>query len=315
MPRAFIIRLSSLGDVVLSTGAIEALKRNDWEIGFLTKPQYSPLLFEDKRVTTLFEYSSMKDTLDDLKAFSPDWIIDLQVNFRTVLLASLAKIPTIRTEKHTLKRRLITKFNKGERSPHSVVDDFLSTLEKIGVRTQEVLPKLNPTTSGVDKAKKIIPTRRPIAAIHPDARYQFKNWGCDNFIKLANLLVKNGFSVVFIGDGDDTDNIKWSGAISLQELVGILSLVDLFVGNDSGPTHIAASLETPTIAIFGPTHPALGFVPRGKFTDFVYSELDCSPCTLHGRGECKFKIKKCFNSILPKNVLEKALNLFEKSKS
>ncbi|RKZ29816.1 hypothetical protein DRQ33_08450, partial [bacterium] len=134
------------------------------------------------------------------------------------------------------------------------------------------------------------------------------------FIQLTKLFRENGFSVMLIGEGDNKPGIRWSDKISLETLVGLISFSRIFVGNDSGPAHIAGALGIPTVSIFGPTHPALGFTPRGRYVTYVSAELECSPCTIHGKGKCKFKTRKCFDMITPEQVFEKAIKIYEKSK-
>ncbi len=149
-----------------------------------------------------------------------------------------------------------------------------------------------------------------MAAIHPYAKHPLKEWGKQRFETLAEILVQNGFSALFIDEGTAADGIFFTGRVSLETLVGILAKVSLFFGNDSGPTHIAAALGTPTVAIFGPTHPCLGFVPRGKYATYLHSGIKCSPCTLHGEGKCRFGSPKCFEQIAPESVAEAGLKIY-----
>ncbi|MCD6594232.1 glycosyltransferase family 9 protein [bacterium] len=315
MPKASIIRFSSLGDVILATAVIEALNNYGWDISFLTKPQYAPLFENDRRLSSLFEFVSLKKTISEIQSYAPDWIIDLQVNFRTSIISAMTGIPVIRTDKKTFDRRLLTRFKIGEKKPQSVVDYHLKAIEKVGIYAPNTLPKIFPTKNGICIAKKIVSDlEKPLVILHPDAKYPLKRWGKQNFIRLADLFAEHGFNAIIIGKGVDSSRIKWVDEISLETLVGLISLGDIFVGNDSGPTHMAGALGIPTIAIFGPTHPALGFVPRGKFTAYITSNVDCSPCTLHGRGKCKFDTRKCFDKIKPQNVFDSAIELYNKSK-
>ena len=316
MPKALIIRFSSLGDVVLSTAVIEALKKYGWNIAFLTKKEYTPLFREDSRISSLITLSSLKITIDEIKSFSPDWLIDLQVNFRSLLISSMSGIPVVRTDKKSIDRRLLTKFSIGDKSPKSVVDYHLRAIEKIGVYAPNTLPKIIPTKEGVSNAEEILSDlKKPIVIIHPGAKYPLKRWGNERFIALSHLFAENEFNVVLIGKGRNSSRIRWVDGIPLETLVGLISMGNIFIGNDSGPTHIASALGIPTVAIFGPTHPALGFAPKGKFATYISANLNCSPCTLHGKGRCKFEVQKCFEKIKPKNVFDIAIELYYKSKS
>ncbi len=313
MPKAMIIRLSSLGDVVLASAVVEALKRANWEITFMTKPEYAPIYLSDPRVAHVAEYHSLSRALDEVEKHSPDHLIDLQVNQRTIALSFLSRVPTVRTRKHSLRRRACVWFGWGDRSPRSVVDDHLSAVVKLGIPAENVLPRIIPSPAGVEEALKIVgESHLPLAVIHPGAKHPLKQWGNHRFLALARLLVDRGFRVLIVGEGTPEPGIAYSGWISLETLVGIISLSSLFFGNDSGPTHIAAALGKPTVAVFGPTHPCLGFTPRGKFAAYIHSGIECSPCTLHGEGRCKHGKPRCFEQISPGDVLNLGVSLFEK---
>jgi len=314
--KAVIIRFSSLGDIVLATAALEALWKNNVKIAFVTKSDYKDLFAADPRVSRLILFETIAKLRAQIKEFSPDWIVDLHANLRGFLSTIGLGIPTARVKKHNLKRRFLVWFGIGSKAPHSVVDDISDVVKKIGYNiSTPFLPKLYPSERGRKSADKIVADiPRPLAIIHPGARYPLKNWGYENFVKLAKIFMQNGFSVLFIGKAPEGSGIHSSGELTLEELVALLALGDIFVGNDSGPAHIAAALSVPTITVFGPTHPALGFVPMGKYASYVYSDIKCSPCSLHGEGRCKFEVRKCFESITPDLVFERAVDVYNKKK-
>ena len=314
MGRAVVIRLSSLGDVVLASAVVEALSRAKWEIAFLTRPQYAPLYRTDPRIAKLIEFHSLKQAVREIKSFDPSHVVDLQVNQRTFAITACAGRPVIRTPKRNFQRRLCVWFGIGDKTPRSVVDDHLAAVESgLGVVSSGILPGIYPSPAGLVRAEALLSKLpAPIAAIHPGAKHPLKRWGEHRFRALAKILAERGFSVLFIDDDTYEDDFFHTGKISLEVLVGLLDRVSLFVGNDSGPTHVAAALGTPTVAIFGPTHPCLGFVPRGEYATYVYSRVECSPCTLHGEGKCKFGSRKCFEEITPEMVAGVGTELYEK---
>ena len=313
MPKAVVIRLSSLGDVVLASAAVRALADAGWRIGFITKPEYAPMYSGDPRIEQLIEFTSLGETRRQIKKFRPDAVVDLHNNQRSWLMTLGLGVRTVRVRKRTLARRLCVWFGIGDKSPRSVVDDHLAALKKIGVDAPNTLPQIFPTETGLCEAEKFLERLRPpIAVIHPGARYPLKQWGDQRFARLGHILKERGFEVLFIGESAGNDDFVHTGRISLEALVGIISQAALFFGNDSGPAHIAAALGVPTITIFGPTHPCLGFVPRGKFAAHLHSGIECSPCTLHGEGRCKYSSPRCFEQITPELVAERGLELYRK---
>lgn len=115
----------------------------------------------------------------------------------------------------------------------------------------------------------------PLVVVHPggaanpmrtDANQQ---WPAERFARLANYLVRQrGARLILVGAGPDVPLatavagmcavpvVNWAGQISLGELGALCEVADLYVGNDTGPTHIAAAVGCPTLAIFGPSNPA-----------------------------------------------------------
>ena len=81
------------------------------------------------------------------------------------------------------------------------------------------------------------------------------------------------------------------------------------IGNDSAPLHLAAAAGTPTVAIFGPTAPALGFGPYGVAHVVVQRNLDCRPCSAHGGRKCPKGHFRCMKEIDAAAVLDAARQL------
>jgi len=95
-----------------------------------------------------------------------------------------------------------------------------------------------------------------------------------------------------------------------------MSKCDLIVTNDSGLMHLAVALSVPVVAIFGPTHPSLGFAPLGDNDRVICDNVDCSPCSLHGEKKCRMIQKYCFEKISPQRVKEEVESiLYENSPS
>jgi heptosyltransferase-2 len=101
--------------------------------------------------------------------------------------------------------------------------------------------------------------------------------------------------------------IDLSGKTSLEELMGILGTLSIFVTNDSGPMHVAAALGTRTVAVFGPTDER-ETGPMGQASKIVRKELDCSPCLFK---ECPTD-HRCMHAVDVEDVIQKASELLGK---
>jgi len=112
-------------------------------------------------------------------------------------------------------------------------------------------------------------TGNKIIVIHPGTGGTNKNWGLENFCQLAKQLRERNFEALFLLGPAELHRLNDSeirrlrnigpcvSGLSLTDIVAFLSGIDAFIGNDSGVTHIAAGLGIKTLAIFGPTDPAI----------------------------------------------------------
>ena len=155
-----------------------------------------------------------------------------------------------------------------------------------------------------------------IIGIHPFAANPTRAWHEDNFVELANALQQEygGKILLFGGKGDrrlaDAMSQRISpmplmavGSTSLRQSMALLARCRLLVCNDSGIMHLAASLQVPLVAVFGPQSPAK-FGPWGKNCRVIYRKFPCSPCrqkfftecspSERGRPECLEAIEWCY---------------------
>jgi len=161
--------------------------------------------------------------------------------------------------------------------------------------------------------------------IHPFAGWKAKEWGVNKFIKLSELL-SNDFIVSIISPPDyltadifeDIKNRKFKTIIttSINELINNIYNCDLFIGNDSGPLHIANLLGKATFSILGPTNPVF-HIPLGKSHDYIIQQLSCSAKDMEklcitdgGRAGCpEFS---CMKVLEVDQVYKKIRNLINK---
>ncbi|MDT8397949.1 MAG: glycosyltransferase family 9 protein [Pseudomonadales bacterium] len=168
-----------------------------------------------------------------------------------------------------------------------------------------------------------IPTDRVLIALHAGATKVYKQWPAENFVWLARRLQEAGLFPVFIGAGRADREINRaimaelsssaSGPVAadlcdkldLAELADFLGGVGALVGNDSGPSHLAAALDTPVIVLFGPTDPALWRPLSASGTVMRGSEACAAACT---RRDCAYDYR-CLKSIEAGRVLEKIMEI------
>ncbi len=154
---------------------------------------------------------------------------------------------------------------------------------------------------------------RPLVAINPVALWETKLWVNDRFAALADRLVRaHGVDVVFTGGPGDRETIAdirlqmteksvdLSGRTTLTMLAALYQRAALLVTTDTGPMHLAAAVDTPVVALFGPTAPwRTG--PYGKGHRVVRTAPSCSPCF---KRQCDVHQCRCMRDITVTHVLE-----------
>jgi len=147
-------------------------------------------------------------------------------------------------------------------------------------------------------------------AVNPVAFWDTKLWEDDKFARLCDRITEElEYKVVFTGSKGHgsiecirsmmtVPSINLEGQTTLRDLAYLYSLSGLLITTDSGPMHIAAAMNTPTVALFGPTDPSRTG-PYGKGHIVVRKEMPCSPCFLK-----KCDTKRCMKEIGVDEVFE-----------
>lgn len=338
MKRAIVVRFSSLGDVVLTLPVARSLKCAfpAAEIVYLTKAAYRPLLEGQSgidRVVTLEEAGSglkaLRRHCRGLGHF--DLALDLHRTLRSrACLGALNADRRFSYRKDALMRRLWAAGWMRARMegvlPH-VTDRYLEPLRRCGIAPADPVPAVAVppgTLSAVRGLLAAAGVREPdrVAVVVPGARWPNKRWSPASFAALAaGLRDAAALEPVIVGDVSDQETAEavralipggvplLAGQTGLMELAALLKIARVVIANDSGPAHLAAAVGSPVVALFGPTHEAFGFAPRGERVRVISRSLVCRPCTVHGGRRCPQKRRACLDDIAPGEVLAAALAL------
>lgn len=160
----------------------------------------------------------------------------------------------------------------------------------------------------------------PILALCPGAEFgQAKRWPAQHFVAVSRDYLARGWQVLLFGSGNDArvcDEISrgsgaqshchnLSGRTSLAEAVDLMSMASAVVSNDSGLMHIAAALQLPLLALYGPTSPQFT-PPQSDKAIVLSSAIDCAPCFAR---ECPLGHHRCLEEMTPQSVLENLASL------
>ena len=270
--RILIVRLRSLGDCVLSTPAIHLLKqdRRKREIAVVVEPAWHGVFEGNPDVSRI-----LPPTQAAVWDFDPDVCVDFHGGNTAARLTffSGAKYRAgfghyKRRAAYNIRIPRVQEITGYGRTVHTA-EHMATAMFYLGVRPREI-PRacLFAPSPG--------PSRSPYAVIHPVAATAEKTWPAAGFQQVAEYLVRqHGLRAVFIA-AKDQDLSMFSGwetvsGAPLEELKTLISGASLFVGNDSGPAHIAAAFGVPPVVLFGPSDPVI-WGPWGTRGEVVKSE-------------------------------------------
>ena len=173
-----------------------------------------------------------------------------------------------------------------------------------------------------------VPAQQPLVVVHPGSGgfSTARRWPAHNFARVADSLAENGAQIILVGtEGDGAEAVKaalqttpfdLTGQTTLHQLAALLHKADLFIGGDSGVTHVAAASSVPLVAIFGPTN-ATAWGPDGPTRMVLQAEIPCAPCAYveHQVG-LRFgcEARTCLKLVTPDQVLAVANRLLAKQR-
>ncbi|HXP83580.1 MAG TPA: glycosyltransferase family 9 protein [Bryobacteraceae bacterium] len=249
--RVLIVRIRSMGDCVLTTPAIRILAdaRPDVQIGVVVEPRFRAIFEGNPAISAILEPS-----LIEVSRWRPFLCLNFHGGRRSQIL-TLASGASIRAgfghhRGAGLYHQRIPRAQEilGEERPVHTAEHLASAMFYLGCPRRAIPRAQLYASPGAP--------RRPYAVIHPVAAAPYKTWGPGGFVAAAkHVRERHGLDPVFIGGAeDDMSAFRDFECVSGAPLEAIKSLVSgasLFVGNDSGPAHIAAAFDVPLMVLFG----------------------------------------------------------------
>ena len=345
--RILVIKLDHVGDVLLATPVFDNLRQAypNAELHALAGKWSRVILENQPAVDEVIEYNSpffcrteqptrLLETVQlylRLRREKYELVVELRGDWRTVCSALLRVAPK------QIGRAALQVANKLGFSRFSGTHETtrnLDVLNRAGIPTPVQTPTFPVTAEdkkwaadflaarGVHAAQRGTdpPTREPLIAIHPGSPVALKRWRPERYAKLADWLVaQKRAKIIFVGVDAEMPIIaeiqalmreksfNIAGKTSLTQLASILQLCQLFIGNDSGPMHLAAAVGIPTIGLYGPGDPGR-FGPVGAQCQTLRQKPDCPPCL---GTTCRFGGEGCMSEIQVADVIQ-AIDLRDK---
>lgn len=336
--RILLTRTDRIGDVVLSTPAIKAVRDRHPEayIAFMVRPyardivEGNPYLNEVIVYDKYGKHKSIFKTIEfalRLRKKKFDLAIMLHPTNRVHLIAYFAGIPK-RVGFDRKMPFLLTKkipHLKQEGKKHEV-EYTLDALRFIGIDSSDKALYVTVRKKDLEKAGRMLDEYHvgrgvPMIAINPGASSASKRWPAASFALLCDNLAKTFRArIVIVADAANAEfaetiakgmrhePVNLAGKTTVGELAALLSKCSLFISNDSGPVHIACALKVPVISIFGRNEPGLSprrWAPTYKRSAVLHKDTGCSPCLA---DNCKENFK-CLQAITPEEILTAAKTL------
>lgn len=292
--RILIIRHAPLGETVLTTPVIRALRqhfRNAY-IAYMVAPTREDLVSANPHLDEVLIYqSSIPKLIYQLVRRKFQLAVVLQPTFRLVLHTFLAGIPLrIGFKTNTAGKRLLKHSVPNNILQHET-QRYLDVVRTIGIDVEDDEPEVF-----IDEAGKVwvdeyirnnnLNDNKPIIGINPGAATSYRRWPADKFAILGNMLHDAYDCRILITTGPQEGELAQQVSSLLKnsplildnvtpmQLAAILQRCDLYISNDTGPMHLSTAVKTPTIALFGGSNPTQWGPPWGGHTVLAKEECE-----------------------------------------
>ena len=334
--RVLVVRLRSIGDTVLATPSLFALKRflPEAQVDILVEDWVAPLLTDHPHVDNVVVlerggFMTRARVARELRAERYDVVYNLHggttATFLTRASGARHRVGFKTYQYANLHTDLVPSplLLWGQQKTHSV-EQQLALLGWTGVPVSDKpRTQLGISRAAVESVNQQLANAgladRQIALIHPAAAFETKRWATENFARVAEFVAERGLAPVAIAAPNESQILNdllgeasvkiLSLDLSLPEVTALAARSKLFIGNDSGIAHIAAAVGTPSVVVFGSSNVAHWRPWNCAKAEVVFEELPCQPC--HGYFCEKFSQPECILRVPVTRVaaaIERCLN-------
>jgi heptosyltransferase-2 len=334
--KILIIRLSSIGDILLSTPFIRQVRKAfpNATIYYVVKKEYQDLLMYNPNLDHLIildkggNGSGLKKIKNYLKNEKFNYIFDLHNNFRSIYLRGNLKSDYMNyIRKDKFRQLALVYFKKNWYTQVIPIPErYFSVARDVGLVQDDLGLEIHWNDCITGKLNKKLENHKisihdDFISIAPGASFFSKRWPVEYFDKIVEKVISElKYKVCVLGDKNDARLGKFlarhkgifdlTDKLSLLESAMILSKSKALISNDTGLMHMAVAVQTPVLAIFGSTVKELGFFPyKGEHIVVEVNNLSCRPCSHLGKKKCPKKHFRCMLDIKPDMVWENLIKL------
>lgn len=333
MPKILVIRFSSIGDIVLTTPVVRALKLQlGAEVHFLTKTSFAGVIGPNPYVDKLYSIDKrVGEVITDLRKESYDAVVDLHRNLRSLRVKlALSGVPAYSFNKLNWEKWLMVRF-KLDRLPRiHIVERYLDAARPLGVQSDgQGLDYFIDPDDEVDITKLLMSRGEEVSVLDntaeqpPDytavvigAAHATKRLPID---KLSDFCAQLQGPLVLLGGPDDAGAgaevaaklgdkiINCCGRLRLNQSASVVRQAARVLSHDTGLMHIAAAFRRPIVSVWGNTIPEFGmypYYPQGMERNHTLEVqgLDCRPCSKIGYAACPQGHFRCMLDQEPQNL-------------
>lgn len=326
--RILVVRLSAMGDVAMTVHAVAALRHSypDVAITVLTRRAWVPFYRDIERIDFLTlegangekGFKRVCRLAGEAAASGVTHVADLHDVLRTKLLRTLLRLRGCRIaridKEKALKQRATRPTDKDLTPLRHSVERYADVLARVGYpidlpyveRHSRVLPSpFGERTEG--RWIGIAPFSKQEGKTYPSPlREQLVEQAAEKFDRVF-VFSGGGAEREFAGTMESRHKNVTAvfGRIRLDEEVDLMANLDAMVSMDSSAMHMASLVGTPTVSVWGATHPATGFYGwGGDAENQVQLDLPCRPCSVYGEKPCQFGDYRCMH-IAPERIIER----------
>ena len=327
--KILVIRLSSLGDIVVLTPIFRALRSRfpTAQIDCLTKIEFQPLLHDNPYLSRILTYDTSTglagwiNLCQQLQTVSYDLYLDMHANLRSRILGYyLHRTRLLRWHKPRLKRFFLfylylNLFPKD----FCLLSEYFKVLTPLDLVTDGLLPEIFLNETVIKRTAVILQEHQisgPFVVLLPIATWINKRYPVERYKELADRIwATYQLPAVWLGGKkdrylraagipNDASNILLIGETSLAESLAILARSILVIGNDTGLSYAAEALGIPLILILGPTsrETGAGHNCPGSYT--IEKQLWCRPCSQKGDRRCYRRRRYCLEGISADEIFQ-----------
>lgn len=298
MKKILVIRYGALGDLIATLPVLQSLKQSGYYVTLAGNGQYREFFLRYGYVDEFIP--SDGGFFLPLFAGEPESAVSRYLKKFEVILAYTDKTETFSEAlKKSFPGEIIFHPVNPEKIQKHIVLHLLEPVRSIANCVTET-PEIKIGSLATEKR----------FVIHPGSGSIQKNWSKENFFEVYRRLSAEKKGYLLLGYAEDYMKDFWQKNVPAEKIINspdMNTLIErvrntgLYIGNDSGISHLFAASGIPSVVIFGPTSPSV-WSPGEKNVKILYKKTDCSPCSAFRRESCVEK--KCLNSITVAEVME-----------